>query len=274
MYRSVIGKPSLRVGLLMGLLIGLSLLLLTACGGQDSAKGGAGQEHKSATGGSAATNGQIALRRWLDEIHAASFTMNLDGSHVSQITYPPKGFLDDFPEWSPDGNRLAFLRDAIDGSGSRIMILNTDTGNKHQVTQCTGRCQADYDPAWAPDGRSLAFRRVINPDSPSRLEAIWIGGFDGSDPHQVTDVDPKVPAKVNDWWPQFSPDGKKLAFDRIRFGTPSLDYDDERHAVFVQRIDSSGSPQDGQQLTPWSLNCGITPHWSPDGTLVLFRCGP
>jgi hypothetical protein len=34
MYHLVIRKPSLRVGLLMGLLIGLSLLLLTACGGQ------------------------------------------------------------------------------------------------------------------------------------------------------------------------------------------------------------------------------------------------
>ena len=44
MYRSVIGKLSLRVGLLMGLLLGLSLLLLVACGGQDSAKGGKGNE--------------------------------------------------------------------------------------------------------------------------------------------------------------------------------------------------------------------------------------
>jgi hypothetical protein len=68
MYRSAIGKPSLRVGLLMGLLIGLSLLLLAACGGQDSAKGGAGQEHKKSTSGdSAATNGQIAFRRFFDQ---------------------------------------------------------------------------------------------------------------------------------------------------------------------------------------------------------------
>ena len=42
MYHSPIGKPSLRVGLLMGLLIGLCLLLLAACGGEESAKGAAG----------------------------------------------------------------------------------------------------------------------------------------------------------------------------------------------------------------------------------------
>jgi hypothetical protein len=34
MYHSVTGKPSLRVGLFIGLLLGLSLLLLSACGGQ------------------------------------------------------------------------------------------------------------------------------------------------------------------------------------------------------------------------------------------------
>ena len=45
MYHSLIGKPSLRVVLVMGLLIGLcSLLLLAACGGDNSAKGGGGGE--------------------------------------------------------------------------------------------------------------------------------------------------------------------------------------------------------------------------------------
>ena len=50
MYHSLIGKPSLRVVLVMGLLIGLcSLLLLAACGGEESAKGGAGEEHNKST---------------------------------------------------------------------------------------------------------------------------------------------------------------------------------------------------------------------------------
>src|SRR5918995_643153 len=45
-YHSLIGKPSLRVWLVMGLLIGLCVLLLAACGGEQSAKGAAGGEHK------------------------------------------------------------------------------------------------------------------------------------------------------------------------------------------------------------------------------------
>jgi hypothetical protein len=50
MYHSLIGKPSLRVVLVMGLLIGLSVLSLAACGGENSAKGGAGQEHAREAG--------------------------------------------------------------------------------------------------------------------------------------------------------------------------------------------------------------------------------
>src|SRR5918994_4101072 len=46
MYHSVTGKPSLRVGLLMGILIGLSLLLLSACGGGGTSGGGEHQKAK------------------------------------------------------------------------------------------------------------------------------------------------------------------------------------------------------------------------------------
>jgi hypothetical protein len=50
MYHSLIGKPSIRVVLVMGLLIGLSVLSLAACGGENSAMGGAGQEHAREAG--------------------------------------------------------------------------------------------------------------------------------------------------------------------------------------------------------------------------------
>src|SRR5215212_7439583 len=46
MYHSVTGKTSLRVGLLMGILIGLSLLLLSACGGGGTSGGGEHQQAK------------------------------------------------------------------------------------------------------------------------------------------------------------------------------------------------------------------------------------
>lgn len=83
MYHSLMRKPSHRVVLLMGLLIGPpSLLLLAACEGENSAKGGGGGEHKKITrsfAGPASTDGLIAFRRYLDleGTKSASFTMYL-----------------------------------------------------------------------------------------------------------------------------------------------------------------------------------------------------
>src|SRR5215211_7208792 len=165
MYRSLARQPDLRVVLVMGLLLGLSLLLLlSACGSQGSAKGGAGGEHnKSESGGSASTNGQIVFRRWFDPDHtkAALFTMNPDGSHIRQITHPPKGWFDELPAWSPDGTKVTFYRQRIDQRMSRIMVVNPATGDTREVTHCgpdqgwtkehpppsSGRyCGSDFDP--------------------------------------------------------------------------------------------------------------------------------
>jgi Tol biopolymer transport system component len=278
MYRSPTGELELRVGLLMALL-GPTLILLTACGGQSSAKGGGGQENNSTTGGSAAANGQIVFRRWFDpdQTKDAIFTMNPDGSHVSQITHPPKGWADDSPVWSPDGTKVAFYRQSSDDSYSWIMVVNPDTGDARKVTKCTAPCDGGHDPAFSPDGRSLSYKHIIGPDTDAeRIGGIWIVGLDGSNPHQVTNVDPKLPASFEDFGSAFSPDGKMLVFDReLRQREPQLGGEEPYyHAVFVQPLDSSGSPGDARQITPWESNCGDHPEFSPDGKLVLFRCVP
>src|SRR5215216_5301276 len=238
-------------------------------------------------------NGQIAFRRYLDpdQTKDAIFTMNPDGSHVSQITHPPKGWRDESPVWSPDGTKVAFFRQRFDESMSRIMLVDLKSGDTREVTHCgpnkgqpkqgpPGRCASDFDPAWAPDGDSLAFRRILTPEkSCCIIEGIWIIGLDGSNPHQVTNVDPKLPEAYSDFGPAFSPNGKMLVFDREqRKKAPKLvklgDEEPYYHAVFVQSLDSSGSPEDAHQLTPWKSNCQDHPEFSPDGKLVLFRCAP
>ena len=257
-----------------GMVIAVIALALSACSG-----GGAQEKKKSASGGSAHTNGQIAFRQWFDpdQTEGALFTMDPDGSHISQITHPPEGWRDDDPVWSPNGKSIVFNREKIDESTSRLAIVNPDTDDTHEVTQCTGRCVYDFDPTFSPDGRSIAFYRAVGPFVPKGeprktpvwklYSAIYISGLDVNDPRQLTKTPKRHEGKMANevGEPAISPDGKTLGFVRTRYEP------EENTAIFVQPIDSPG---DAHQLTPWKLNCQERPEFSPDGKLVLFRCLP
>jgi Tol biopolymer transport system component len=144
------------------------------------------------------------------------------------------------------------------------MVVDVNTGDTRKVTHCKGgppdNCWPDAsEPAFSPDGKSIAFRRSTM--------GIFIVGLDGSDPHQVTNVQKRGALEFEDFTPAFSPDGKRLVFERTRL-------EDDHTAVFVQPIDSSGQPEDARQITPWEMGCEGGPEFSPKGDWLLFSCEP
>src|SRR5215216_1247818 len=193
----------------------------------------------------------------LELTKSAIFTMYPNGNHVSQITHPPEGFSDDLPAWSPDGTKVAFNRRCRPShcNGSQIMVVDVNTGDTRSVTHCipdrgwtkehpppsSGHyCVGDSEPAFSADGKSIAFRRIIGPKEASTIvEGIFIVGLDGSNAHQVSNLQKRGALEFEDSTPAFSPDGKKLVFERSRVA--------DDHLTTIQRCSSRASSRLARQ---------------------------
>ena len=74
------------------------------------------------------------------------FTLSLRGGYPAQLTASEKPVSD--PQWSPDGRRLAFVRDeeiwVVEADGSRLTLV-------------VGKPGGGRGPRWSPDGHRLAF---------------------------------------------------------------------------------------------------------------------
>ena len=83
------------------------------------------------------------------------YVMNDDGTAVSQLTSPPLGFLDDFPQWSPDGKSIGFTRyepgEEETVVVADILVMNADgTGILNNITgQSLGADHVAFMSAWA-----------------------------------------------------------------------------------------------------------------------------
>jgi Tol biopolymer transport system component len=67
--------------------------------------------------------------------------------------------------------------------------------------------------------------------------------------------------------PQWSPDGKRLVFERHN---ASRSEPQDGRALFVVNVDGSGL----RRITPWRLAAGDHPDWSADGARIVFRTEP
>jgi Tol biopolymer transport system component len=118
------------------------------------------------------------------------------------------------PAWSPDGQKLAFVRlNALHG----IYVVKADgSGLRNLTPKPVGAYTA---PAWSPDGRKLAF--VSERDGNSE---VYVMNANGSGQRNLT----RNPADDAD--PAWSPDGRKIAFASNRDG---------KYGVYVMNADGS-----------------------------------
>ncbi|MDZ7717550.1 MAG: hypothetical protein U5K72_01870 [Balneolaceae bacterium] len=137
--------------------------------------------------------------------------MNADGTEKTNVTNSPTG--EWWPDWSPNGNTIAFH---VVESGIPIYISTINVNG-------TGRADLLRDsevfygnPSWSPDGSKIAFRS--NLESEVSWE-ICVADADGSNIECLTDV---ADNSIEHRFPSWSPDGTKIAFDSNRDEEPEF----------------------------------------------------
>jgi Tol biopolymer transport system component len=111
---------------------------------------------------------------------------------------------DDFPEFSPDGTKIAY-NGSLAGNED-IFVMNLDTNDR---TQITSGSEFEVDPTWSPDGTQLAYVKEVG----GNVEIFVITAAAGQTGVNITNN------AANDWDPAWS---SALTPARRRGSSPRL----------------------------------------------------
>ena len=90
------------------------------------------------------------------------YICQIDGSNLLDLGRGER------PQWSPDGNKIAFMISTDDGHrllGADIYIIRTDGSEKTNITNSTDRLEMNC--SWSPDGKRLAYDE-------RNSKAVWV----------------------------------------------------------------------------------------------------
>lgn len=181
----------------------------------------------------------------------ALFRARPDGSKRRRMTHGPAFF----PDWSPDRTRMVF--DLPDEKGNeQIGIVRAGGSGFRKLTHLAGISEAAR---FSPDGKTLVFdRSPVLPDRPNFFTSLWVMDADGGNPHPLFKPDPDK----FDVEPEFSPDGRRIVFARLRISAEGV----QKAAIFTVRADGTRA----RRVTTFSRGLEH-PRWAPDGHRIIFN---
>ncbi len=223
------------------------------------------------------------------------YLMSPEGTAVHRIIQTPPAAEDWGPQFSPDGRQLLFVRNRQVGEPDEIWVAPAGGGEPTRLLSERGHITSP--PQWLYDGRAIIFSSNrsghaslfrVSLDAPDSVMAVSGAGTPSWDPAvsrrgyrlayerllrslSIWQLDLSSTAGKRPYLvvsstsdtdqgpgPQFSPDGKRLAYMSDRNGTME---------IWIANRDGSNP----FQLT--AVGGAGTPRWSPDSQAVAFDVG-
>jgi len=153
------------------------------------------------------------------------------------------------PVWSPDDRQIAFS--GTRGGITDLYIVDADGKNLRQLTNDQ---YADLQPSWSPDGRRIAFATDRSPESNLAVLKLskWRIAVMDVQSGAISVLPGQDGLNLN---PQWSPDGREVAFISDRTGIPNVflyDFGTNQHYQITNVLGGVGAITEYSPAITWA----------------------
>ena len=180
------------------------------------------------------------------------------------------------PDWSHDGERLAFTRAGEDG-GTSIWTVNADGTDEQELVACALPCLTLFTPSWSPDDSKLVVARIdLPPDGGTIGDRCYLETIDATTLERTVILEGSAGTEQVEcyWSPRWSGDGRSIVFEMPGFDADARDGSWSLTGSSIAVIDADGPPdQEPRVLTDPAL-LATHPDWHPTEDLIVFGTRP